>query len=90
MLDVAPTLKLPPDLASRSVPAQTANVDGPGLLKKAVLPKRGDKTWEVELAPLTRMEAWKVPEIKPGQSLALLGFTFKEEKRGGAGGVPVA
>ena len=80
MLDVAPALKLPLDLASRNVPAQTANVDGSGLLKKAVLPKRGDKTWEVELAPLTRMEAWKVPEIKLGQALALLGFTFKEEK----------
>ena len=80
MIDVAPSLKLPPDLANRSVPAQTANVDGPSLLRKAVLPKRTDKTWEVELAPLTRMDAWKVPEIKPGQALALLGFTFKEEK----------
>ena len=80
MIDVAPSLKLPPDLANRSVPAQTANVDGPSLLRKAVLAKRTDKTWEVELAPLTRMDAWKVPEIKPGQALALLGFTFKEEK----------
>lgn len=80
MLDVAPSLKLPSDLASRSVPAQTANVDGPGLLSKAVLPRRADKTWEIELAPLTRMEAWKVPEIKTGQTVAMLGFTFKEEK----------
>jgi hypothetical protein len=26
------------------------------------------------------MEAWKVPEIKPGTALALLGFTFTGEK----------
>jgi hypothetical protein len=26
------------------------------------------------------MEAWKVPEIKTGQTVAMLGFTFKEEK----------
>jgi hypothetical protein len=26
------------------------------------------------------MEAWKVPEIKPGDALAMLGFTFAGEK----------
>jgi hypothetical protein len=80
MLELSATLVLPADLASRSLPAQTAIVDGANLLKKAVLPKRADKTWEIELAPLSRMDAWKVPEIKPGQALAMLGFTFKEEK----------
>ncbi len=80
MLDVSGGMKLPTDLASRTIPAQTAQVDAPTLLKKAVLPKRTDKTWEVELAPLTRMEAWKVPEIKTGQTVAMLGFTFKDEK----------
>jgi len=82
MLELSAPLALPADLASRSVPPQTASVDGPNLLKKAVLPKRADKTWEIELAPLSRMETWKVPEIKPGQALAMLGFTFKEEKGG--------
>jgi Family of unknown function (DUF6152) len=80
MLELTPGLKIPADLASRSIPAQTAPVDAPALLQKAALPKRTDKTWEIELAPLARMEAWKVPEIKNGQSLALLGFTFKDEK----------
>ncbi|NJM44145.1 MAG: hypothetical protein HC858_09530 [Brachymonas sp.] len=80
VLDVSGGIKLPADLASRSIPAQSAPVDAPALLKKAVLPTRKDRTWEIELAPLTRMEAWKVPEIKNGQSLALLGFTFKDEK----------
>lgn len=79
-LELASGLKLPADLATRSIPAQTANVDAPALLKKASLPKRTDKVWEIELAPLTRMDAWKVPEIKNGQQLALLGFTFKDEK----------
>ncbi len=80
VLDVSAGMKLPADLASRAIPAQTAQVDAPALLKKAVLPKRTDKQWEIELAPLTRMEAWKVPEIKNGQTVALLGFTFKDEK----------
>jgi hypothetical protein len=82
LLELSVPLALPADLARRSLPAQTASVDGPSLLKKAVLPQRADPVWEVELAPLSRMEAWKVPEIKPGQSLALLGFTFKDEKGG--------
>jgi Family of unknown function (DUF6152) len=79
-LQIASGLKLPADLPSRTLPAQTAPVDGKALLAKAVLPKRTDKVWEVELAPLTRMQAWNVPEIKPGTALALLGFTFKDEK----------
>lgn len=79
-LDVSSALKLPADLANRAVPAQAAPVDGKALLAKAVLPMRTDKTWEIELAPLTRMQAWNVPEIKPGAALALLGFTFKDEK----------
>ena len=73
-------LKLPLDLASRSLPAQTAPVDGAALLKAAQLPTRKDKRWEIELAPLTRMQAWAVPEIKPGEPLAVLGFAFSGEK----------
>ncbi len=79
-LDIAPGLKLPADLANRPLPAQVAPVEGTALLAKAVTPKRSDKLWEIELAPLTRVQSWKVPEIKPGMTLALLGFTFKDEK----------
>jgi hypothetical protein len=79
-LELATGLKLPADLASRAVPPQAAAVDGPGLLKAAQLPKRGDKRWTVELAPLPRMEAWKIAEIKAGDSVAVLGFTFTDEK----------
>jgi hypothetical protein len=79
-LELNAEMKLPADLASRSLPAQAAAVDGPALLKAAQLPKRNDKRWTIELAPLTRMEAWKVAEIKPGEPVAVLGFTFGDEK----------
>jgi hypothetical protein len=79
-LELPAELKLPSDLARRAVPAQSAGVDGARLLAAAQLPSRKDKVWHVELAPLTRMEAWKVVEIKDGDRLALLGFTYAEEK----------
>lgn len=79
-LQLPPDLKLPADLASRKLPAQSAGVDGPALLKAAQLPTRKDRVWEIELAPLTRMDAWKVPEIKAGDTIGVLGFTFTGEK----------
>jgi hypothetical protein len=79
-LELPADLKLPSDLATRALPAQSASVDGPALLKAAQLPTRKDRRWEIELAPLTRIAAWKVPEVKPGDSIALLGFTFTAEK----------
>ena len=80
VLDLPADLKLPADLAMRALPAQSAGVDGLALLKAATLPARKDRRWEIELAPITRMEAWKVPPIKPGDAVALLGFTFTGEK----------
>ena len=80
MLRVAPGLVLPPDLAKRAMPAQSASVDAARVLSSARLPTRKDAVWELELAPLTRMEAWKVAEIKPGQSIAVVGYTFPAEK----------
>jgi Family of unknown function (DUF6152) len=79
-LEISKDLKLPADFASRVVPAQSAGIDGKALLSKAVVPKRNDAVWEVELAPLTRMQAWAVPEIAVGANVAVLGFTFKDEK----------
>ncbi len=79
-LEVTQPLVLPADLQTRKLPAQTAPVDGAALLAKAQLPRRKDRRWVVELAPLTRMEAWKVAPITDGQSIALLGFTFDAEK----------
>jgi len=73
-------LRLPADLKLRVLPAQSAQVDGAALLANAQLPTRKDPQWEVELAPLTRMQAWGVPEIKVGDALSLIGFTFTAEK----------
>jgi hypothetical protein len=80
LIDVPPGLKVPADLGKRPLPAQSAPVDGPGLLARAAVPRRTDRQWELELAPLTRMDAWKVAEIKPGTAVSAVGFTFKEEK----------
>lgn len=77
-LPAAPVL--PPDLATRQLPAQTASVDGPKLLAAARLPTRRDKVWHVELAPISRLEAWKVPPVANGATVAVLGFTFADEK----------
>ena len=79
-IDVPANLKLPADLIKREIPAQTAPVDGRALLAQAILPTRKDRQWEIELAPLTRMEAWKVPEIKVGAVVSMLGFTLVGER----------
>ena len=79
-LELPAAPKLPADLAKRPLPAQSAPVDGPKLLAAAQLPTRKDKVWEIELAPLTRMQAWQVAEIRPGDDVAVLGFTFEGEK----------
>lgn len=80
ILETPATLALPADLKQRTLPAQSAGVDGPALLARAVLPTRKDRRWEVELAPLTRMRAWQVDEIKVGDTIELVGFTFKAEQ----------
>jgi Family of unknown function (DUF6152) len=72
--------KLPADLAGRSLPPQSAAVDGAGLLKAARLPTRKDRRWEIELAPISRMEAWQVAPVQVGDAVGVLGFTFSGEK----------
>jgi hypothetical protein len=79
-LELDAGMALPADLAQRRMPAQVASVDASKLLASAQVPRRQDKVWQVELAPLTRMAAWKVPEIVAGESLAVLGFTFQGER----------
>ena len=72
--------RLPADVATRATPAQSANIDGKALLARAVAPTRKDRRWEIELAPLTRMEAWKVAPIAVGTTIGVLGYTFRDEK----------
>lgn len=80
IVERSPGLALPADLRQRALPAQTAAIDGAALLAKTALPRRSDPRWELELAPLTRMQAWKVEEIKPGTPVAVIGFAAPEEK----------
>jgi hypothetical protein len=70
----------PAGLASLASPKQQANVDAKTVLGRAVTPTRKDKLWEVEFAPIFRMGAWKTTEPKPGDKLAVVGYTFADEK----------
>ena len=79
-LELPAKLGLPADLALRPMPAQTATVDARDLLARTRLPRRSDRRWHIELAPLSRLQAWKVAEIKPGDAIAVVGYTFAEEK----------
>lgn len=80
VLELPEGYALPADLATRTLPAQGAPVDGAALLKAAQKPRRADRRWTIELAPLSRMNAWQVAEIKAGDTVGVLGFTFAEEK----------
>ena len=79
-LELPADLALPADLVKRTVPAQSASVDGSRLLASARLPTRKDRVWHIELAPLTRLDAWKVAEIKNGDRVEVLGYTTNGEK----------
>ena len=79
-IDLPARLLLPAGFAQRMLPAQTSPVDGNALLAKAGLPTRKDVRWEIELAPLSRMQAWNVTEIVAGTYIAVLGFTLTAEK----------
>lgn len=79
-LELAPNLALPADLAQRIMPAQTARVDANAILANTRLPTRRDARWAIELAPLTRINQWRIPEIADGTPVALIGFTFAGEQ----------
>ena len=81
-LAVPADLALPPDLAKRVVPAQSAPVDGPAMLARTSLPTRKAPTWRVELAPLPRIEAWKIERLKEGETVEVVGFGFVDAKPG--------
>ena len=77
-LQLSTPLALPANPANIRFPAQSASIDGSKLLASAQLPKhRG--SWNVELAPLTRMQAWKIEPIKIGDEISFIVFTYKDE-----------
>lgn len=79
-IELSPGLELPRDLAARTLPAQTAPVDGKAMLAATTLPRRRDRLWTVELAPLFRMQAWGVEPLRPGEAIELIGFTHRDEQ----------
>ncbi len=73
--------KVPTDLTTRKMPAQSIRIDAAKILAATTAPKRrGD--WTLELSPMIRIEAWKIPEPKVGDTVAAIGYTFKDEKGG--------
>ena len=71
----------PPAALTRfAVPKQSANVDAIMVLGNAKAPARKDKVWEIEFAPITRMDSWKVEAPKVGDKVSVVGYTFKDEK----------
>ena len=67
-------LQLPADLARRSLPPQSQQVDGAAILAKTRLPEAAAGEWTVEFAPLTRMQAWGVREPKAGNRIEVIGY----------------
>ena len=74
LLAVDDGLRLPADLAGRSLPAQSQQVDGGGILAKTRLPEGAAGEWTAELAPLSRMQAWGVREPKAGSRVEVIGY----------------
>jgi hypothetical protein len=79
-LEPVADLKLPGDLPKRAVPPQQAPVDAPAVLAATTLPRRRERVWTVELAPLTRMQAWGVEPLRIGETVEVVGFTFRDER----------
>ncbi len=80
VLEVASPLSVPASLRTRTAPKQSAPVDAAKIFASAAPPTRRDARWEVELSPLTRLQAWNTPEIKVGETIELVGYTFAGEK----------
>jgi hypothetical protein len=80
VLEVPSGLTVPQDLAQREVPRQSAAVDGASLLARAVVPTRRDTRWEIELAPLFRLNQWQLAAPSVGVRVEVVGFGFKAEQ----------
>ena len=74
--------KLPEGMAARTVPAQQQSVDGPGILKKVQVPANAAGVWEVEFAPLSRMQAWGLSQPpKVGDRIEVIGYALADENK---------
>lgn len=75
VIELDSAASLPADLRTRSVPAQVTPIDAGAILGKAQLPQHRADRWTVELAPLSRMDAWRVTPPKPGDRVEVVGYT---------------
>ncbi|WP_173861240.1 DUF6152 family protein [Ramlibacter tataouinensis] len=80
VLELPAGYRVPAEVGSMQVPAQSATVDGKALLARAAAPTRQDRRWTIELAPLTRLEAWKLAPVQSGATIGVLGYPLKDEK----------
>jgi hypothetical protein len=72
--------KLPEGIASRTVPAQQQSVDGAGILKKVQVPANAAGVWEIEFAPLSRMQAWGLSQpLKVGDRVEVIGYGMADD-----------
>ena len=71
--------KLPDGFAARTLPAQQQSVDAAGILKKVQVPANAAGTWEVEFAPLSRMQQWGLSQPpKVGDRIEVIGYGLAE------------
>lgn len=79
VIEVGPKLVRPADLDQRSFPKQQNPSVTSEVVTKAAVPADSGGEWTLELAPLTRLEAWGVREpIKAGQRVSAIGFARLE------------
>ena len=76
----ADVTKLPDGIATRTVPAQQQSVDGAGILKKVQVPANAAGVWEIEFAPLSRMQAWGLSQpLKVGDRIEVIGYGLADD-----------
>ena len=79
VIAVPPSLALPADLAERTPPAQRSAFDGADILRRAALPRQGGGNWTIQLAPMSRISQWAIPEFGAGASVEVIGYVMRTE-----------
>jgi hypothetical protein len=76
VIEVNADVAVPADLATRPLPKQSQNVDSAAIAAKARVPSAPAGQWQIEFAPLTRMQAWGMGTApKVGDRIEVIGYT---------------
>ncbi|AUN96165.1 DUF6152 family protein [Pseudazoarcus pumilus] len=78
-IEIADGLQVPADLAGRALPAQASPVDGADILRRTKAPPAGEREWTLELAPLFRVNQWKIAEPAVGDEVEAIGYILRME-----------